>query len=407
MQDDIPRIDPGFAPPGILGTAALAARAFAGAGLGDLLAMLARPTPGRPELAGLLLDTSTAHRLGFRAEDAEALQRQALAMAQIFRVAPAAEPRGAPPLRLLALAAPGDLMVNTPLDFLTAHLDVRLDLLFVRPGAPLPETMPEHDVAICAASESSPETLARLAPLAARWPRPWLNDPARVARLTRDGVADALRGRAGLVTPCILAADRAELLGGALPGGLGWPALLRPRGSHAGAGLALLDGPDALAAYLADTPDERFYAAQFIDYRGADGLFRKCRIAYIAGQPWLCHMAASEHWMVHYLNAGMAESAEKRALEAEAMAGFETGFARRHAAALAAVADWAGLDYCQIDCAELPDGRLLVFEADTAAIVHLMDPPELYPHKPPQMRRVLAAFGAMLRRRAAWPAAAA
>jgi hypothetical protein len=44
---------------------------------------------------------------------------------------------------------------------------------------------------------------------------------------------------------------------------------------------------------------------------------------------------------------------------------------------------------------------LLVFEADTAAIVHLMDPEALFPYKHVQMRRVFAAFGDMLRRRAA------
>ena len=38
---------------------------------------------------------------------------------------------------------------------------------------------------------------------------------------------------------------------------------------------------------------------------------------------------------------------------------------------------------------------LLLFEADVAGIIHMMDPPGLYPCAPPQMRRVIAAFGAM------------
>jgi hypothetical protein len=59
-----------------------------------------------------------------------------------------------------------------------------------------------------------------------------------------------------------------------------------------------------------------------------------------------------------------------------------------------------GFDYYSIDCAETRDGRLLVFEADSAAIVHLMDPAEMFPYKQPQMRKVFAAFEAMLRRRA-------
>ena len=55
--------------------------------------------------------------------------------------------------------------------------------------------------------------------------------------------------------------------------------------------------------------------------------------------------------------------------------------------------------------AETRDGRLLVFEADTAAIIHLMDPPDLFPYKPPQMRKVFAAFEAMLRQHAGLPVA--
>ena len=36
-------------------------------------------------------------------------------------------------------------------------------------------------------------------------------------------------------------------------------------------------------------------------------------------------------------------------------------------------------------------------------IVHLMDSPAIYPYKVPQMRKVFAAFGAMLKDQAAHP----
>ena len=66
-----------------------------------------------------------------------------------------------------------------------------------------------------------------------------------------------------------------------------------------------------------------------------------------------------------------------------------------------ALHDRLGFDYYSIDCAETQDGRLLVFEADAAAIIHLMDPAAMFPYKQPQMRRVFAAFQAMLDRRVA------
>jgi hypothetical protein len=104
--------------------------------------------------------------------------------------------------------------------------------------------------------------------------------------------------------------------------------------------------------------------------------------------------------MVHYLNAGMAESEAKRAEEAEAMATFDTGFAVRHAAAFAALNERLGLDYFAIDCAETADGKLLVFEADVSMIIHDLDPEALYPYKKPQMKAVFAAFEGLLRERA-------
>jgi hypothetical protein len=93
----------------------------------------------------------------------------------------------------------------------------------------------------------------------------------------------------------------------------------------------------------------------------------------------------------------MMESAGKRAEEARFMAEFERDFAVRHGVALAAVAERIGLDYVTMDCAEAPDGRLLVFEAGNGMIVHAMDPPALFPYKEPQMRKVFGAFEAMLR----------
>ena len=47
------------------------------------------------------------------------------------------------------------------------------------------------------------------------------------------------------------------------------------------------------------------------------------------------------------------------------------------------------------------DGSLLIFEADNTAVVHNMDPPTVFPYKPPQMRKIFEAFAAMLERRAA------
>jgi hypothetical protein len=312
-------------------------------------------------------------------------------------------------LRLLAFAAPGDLQVNMPIEFITRHLNVRLDIVYVLPGLPLPDVLPDHDVAICVISDSAPDALLRLVPLLARWPRPVLNDPGRVAcgrigDLTRDGIARLFADTPGIEVPPTVSRTRSEMAAfladeqpvSSLVPNANWPLLARPVGSHAGRLVERLGARDELQFYFESVLSERFYLSRFVDYRDQDGLYRKYRLALIQGKAFLCHMAVSDHWMIHYLNAGMAECAAKRADEARAMAEFESGFGRRHSRAIAIVQERLGFDYVLLDCAEGPNGQLLLFEVEMAAIIHQLDPEDLFPYKLPQMRRIFQAFGAML-----------
>lgn len=78
------------------------------------------------------------------------------------------------------------------------------------------------------------------------------------------------------------------------------------------------------------------------------------------------------------------------------MRDFDADFAKRHHEALQGLNEILGLDYVVLDCAETRDGKLLVFEADTGAVVHAMDPADLFPYKAPQMKKVFSAFRDML-----------
>jgi hypothetical protein len=354
--------------------------------------------------AARVYDAAIASQLAFRRAEGLNLQDAAQMESQIFRIGGAPEEA----LRLLALVGPGDLMSNAPLDFLTNHLKVRLDLLYMLPDRPLPPVIPDHDVAFFAVGEADPATLARLRRLYANWPRPALNDPGFLPALDRDTLSRALTGETGICSPTAVAVGRAKLeahldrgrpIDGFDSADGPYPCLIRPVHSHAGSGLARVQNVAELAAYLRFSFERKFFITAFEDYRGKDGLYRKSRVAFIDRQPFLCHMAISSNWMVHYLNAGMTESADKRAEEAAAMVDFDSTFARRHAAAFDTVNKRLGFDYYSIDCAETRDGRLLVFEADAAAIIHLMDPIDLFPYKQPQMHKVFAAFETMLRRR--------
>jgi glutathione synthase/RimK-type ligase-like ATP-grasp enzyme len=387
--------------------AALTKLAMSGADMAALGNRIIARLGANPADPAALMDLSMIALLGGQRDYAHVLQARALAGERLYR-----RPATTEGVRLLAFMAPGDFMSNTPLEFLLDGTDVRLDMLFVRPGEPMPDSVPDHDVAMVAVGESTDNQplLAALGSLLLAWPRPVLNAPGRVARLSRDGVAAMLKDAPGILMPQTVRIGRHELArigAGALAGPDvtergDFPAIVRPILSHAGSGLAKLDDARAVAAYLADRPEPLFYMSPFVDYRSADGLFRKYRVALIDGRPFASHAAISRNWMVHYLNAGMSESAAKRAEEARWMAEFDApeGFAARHAGALRGIAERLGLDYVTIDCGEAPDGRLLVFEADVAGIVHAMDPPDLFPYKGPAMRKLFAGFRAMLCRRA-------
>ena len=181
---------------------------------------------------------------------------------------------------------------------------------------------------------------------------------------------------------------------------LKFPIIIRPRGSHAGVGLARIDDGTRLEVYLSGRPEQEFFVARFVDYANADGLFRKYRIVFVEGRPYACHMAIADHWDIWYVNAGMAFSASKRLEEERFMRDFDIDFAPRHRGTLAGIAERVGLDYFTIDCAENRNGALLMFEADNTAIVHNMDSPLVFPYKAPQMRKIFDAFAAMLHRRA-------
>jgi hypothetical protein len=270
--------------------------------------------------------------------------------------------------------------------------------------------LPEHDVAIVIASDSEEcrQALRKIDSVASRWPRPLLNPPHLVGNLDRDKLHRLLHGIEGLDIPATEAASRAQLSGVAetllpladIADGLAFPIIIRPRGSHAGTGLAKIDDRGALGRYLAERPEVKFFVSRFVDYANADGLFRKYRIVFVDGRPYACHMAIADRWDIWYLNAGMAFSDEKRAEEADFMRGFDEIFAVRHRQALAAMAERVGLDYFTVDCAVNNTGELLIFEADNTAVVHNMDPPGVFPYKPPQMRKIFDAFAAMLCRRA-------
>ena len=330
-----------------------------------------------------------------------AIQAQALEMKRVYHIA-SAEPAK---LRVLMVMVPGDLAANTPLDCLLENTDVALELYYLTPdGSDMPP-IPDHDVLVVGIGESDENRgiLLSLEEVFADWPRPVINAPKHIPNTGRDRASALLHDAPGIFMPPTLRATRAQLLtvatGGAeLPElfeGTTFPIIVRPYGSQAGRDLAKVTDAGELAAYLEKVAAPDLYISRFIDYRSADGFFRKMRVALIDGAPFACHMGVSSNWMIHYVNAGMYEEAWKREDENRWMESFDA-FAAKHATALAAIASRTGLDYVCIDCAETPDGQLMIFEVDHVMVVHAMDPENQFPYKQAHMKKVKDAFRDLL-----------
>lgn len=386
-------------PKPFIGLASLMRMAMSGTNLADLVNIAAY----NPNDADMLMGMSIIFQLTGNREMGLELQGKALRIRQLYHLPTANCQAG---IRLLAIMRPGDMMDNTPVDFLLEGSDVALDILYVSLDLPVPASLPDHDVLVVAIGQSDQNLplLEQVEKLIKSSQRPILNKPNFISRLSRECVSRLLKSIPRVEIPITERIDKRDLeqiyrgekpISALLEDG-SFPVIIRPLGSHAGAGLARIDSLADLAEYLDAMQENQFNVARFVDYRGRDGLYRKCRIALIDGKPFVCHLAISENWMIHYKNAGMSESAAKRAEEANFMANFDEDFGHRHKEAFGIIGERMGLDYLVIDCGETPQGDLLIFEADNLGFVHAMDPVDIFPYKQPQMRKVFDAFHDML-----------
>ncbi len=386
----------------ILGLATLLRMALAGQSFSALSAELIARAENDPADAEALLDLSTILQINLQPDLAMRVQADALELQQTYRL-PIDQPAT---LKLLVIMAAGPLMANTPVECLLENSGIAVELLYLSPQLELPKKLPEHDLVFIAVAESDANQLVLERLSSVKWSRPLVNKPELIAKLSRDNTYLQLEDVPNVLVPQTNRIQREALekstdlenedsVASLLESGVG-SIIIRPVDSHAGRNLSKLDSAEDLDDYLRDTPDMDFYVSYFVDFRSEEGNYKKYRVVLIDGTPYLCHMAISDHWMIHYLNAGMSESSEKREEEAAMMDLFDQDFGARHAEAFQFIHERIGLDYLGIDCGETYDGELLIFEIDSNMVVHDMDPVDIYPYKQPQMHKIFKAFQQML-----------
>jgi tetratricopeptide (TPR) repeat protein/glutathione synthase/RimK-type ligase-like ATP-grasp enzyme len=324
-------------------------------------------------------------------------QYEALSRKQVF-----SEPSTKPDApAILILEAPGDFQANLPIGFVLSNADFHLHRYVLVDGLPLrgPAELPHYDLVFNAISEPDRTAAQLLAAekFIANQTKPVINRPDFVARTRRDIMAQMLAEVPDLIMPRAARTNRQALhdwieTGRPIDSRFGFPILVRPVGTHAGHNLERITNAEQLKTYLAELAGEDFYVTEFIDYSTpADGLFRKYRAILIDGIAYPFHMAVRDHWMVHYYNAHMELSASRRAEEEAFLADMAQDLGPRALAVFEKIGKIVDIDYFGIDFGLSPDGRVVLFEVDVAAIVHMMDDKEIYGYKHKYVPRVINA----------------
>jgi tetratricopeptide (TPR) repeat protein len=237
--------------------------------------------------------------------------------------------------------------------------------------------------------------------LALRLDRPIINHPRLILDTDRESIARRFAGIPDCVVPGTVRLAGpvvAEAAANREVAGFGLPLLVRIAGTHGGDDFDKCDNWSDLAAFVAQQPQANHYVIEYIDYRSSDGLFRKYRVIFVDGEILPYHLAIHNDWKVHHFRTDMADQAWMRQEEERFLENPGGVFNAAQQGALRAMAQATGLDYGGIDCGIGRDGRLVVFEANAAMLVH-DEKTEVFAYKNQYIARIKLAFDAMLSRR--------
>ena len=230
--------------------------------------------------------------------------------------------------------------------------------------------------------------------------RPVLNDPARVRATFRHRLAETLAAIDDVIVPLTVRLSAGEIAGKGLSAaiaeaGVEPPLLVRPVGSHGGAGLIRAGDAAALAA-IEPPAGLDAYITRFHDTRSVDAFYRKYRVIFVDRRAFPYHLAIGRQWMVHHQSTDMASDAGRIAEELAFLRDPAAAIGARAMAAVEAIGRRLDLDYAGLDFALTGDGQVLVFEANATMLTHLEPPDGPFAAKNPFIQPIIDAFQARL-----------
>lgn len=149
--------------------------------------------------------------------------------------------------------------------------------------------------------------------------------------------------------------------------GLRFPIIVRPTGTQTGQGMFYYHDQEKLANRKHHLESGEYYIAEFFKFQSSDGYWRKIRLFFIGGTIHPEHYVAAENWNIHAANARiLMQRQEFIDAEIDFINNYKGILGKNLINSIHEIANRLGIDYFGIDCALLPDGKLLIFEINAA-----------------------------------------
>jgi glutathione synthase/RimK-type ligase-like ATP-grasp enzyme len=272
-----------------------------------------------------------------------------------------------------------------------------------------PDALPDVDLVVNGIScpDLDPVGLNNVEAFLANFPDvPVINPPRKVRHTTRAENARRLGVLPHVILPqteLFLLGEPAEAIATQVEAtGLGYPMIVRHRGTQTGKTVEKIDNRSALVEWIsAQPPGTEVYATAFIDCRWRDGYYHKSRVFFIDGELFPVASLASDSWQIHSGDRYriMSSTPSTQADEQRFLQDPSAYLGAKALDALYAIRDTIDLDFFGIDFTLDSEGNVIVFEAN-AAMRHNFDHAENFPYTRPYLERVSEAFTAMIERRA-------
>jgi glutathione synthase/RimK-type ligase-like ATP-grasp enzyme len=211
-----------------------------------------------------------------------------------------------------------------------------------------------------------------------------INHPRKVLATSRDQVSQKLQGIPGVIMPRtqrFIPRSPDEVFSRAEAERFDFPFIIRVAGLHGGLNMVRVSSLDDYSLLHPLPFDGRdFYLIEYVSRQDEQGLYHKQRLAVVDGEPVLRHALYDTAWNIH---SGARDFMMARESWKEEFAYFD------HYAeellppmrpAIDEITSRLQLEYYGIDCSMLPDGRMIVFEAN-ANMNFLYNPYEIIQYR--------------------------